>query len=153
MVVKWNHRLSGSLVYFYSLSKALPMGYALFNEYPSLNILMLPTLPILYLEKLIPFGSLILFFVLFFGLVQNINVSYFIRLNTLQSILLYISIIVITFSTQIFLIPFISYKLLQIIFSCIFILILSISIFCIYECFSGREPNLPIISNAAKIKL
>jgi len=153
MIIKWSERLIGALVYFYSLSKALPFGSELFNQYPPLKILILPTLPILYLERLIPYGSSILFLILFFAVVQKIDISYFIRFNTLQSILLYIAIIVINFGLKLFLIPFTNLANIQIIFSCIFILTLSIIIFCIYECLSGRKPDLPIISNAAKIKL
>ena len=143
----------GGLLYLLPWSKTLPFGNILFNSYPSLKLLIIPTLPILFVERLIPFGSLILFLGLFLGIVRNQNIPYFIRFNALQSILLNISIIIITFGFQIFLNPYGSIVFVDIISAFIFILILSIIIFSIYESLRGKEADLPLISNAVRIQL
>ncbi len=153
MLIPWRERFIGSLLYLFPWSQALPFGNALFNQYPPLKILIIPTLPILYTEQFLPFGSLLLFIILFVGIARNPSIPYFIRFNTLQGLLLNITILIITYGFQIFIAPFASESLRISFSSCILVLILSIIIFSIYECLQGKEADLPIISNAVRVQI
>ncbi len=153
MLIPLKQRLITVLIYIFSWSKALPFGYELFNLYPQIKILIIPTLPILYTESLLPFGSLILFLGLFLGVVRNQNIPYFIRFNALQCLLLNIIVIMIQFSYKIFITPLGNSSLIAAFSNCIFIVMLSIILFCIYESLQGKEPDLPGISNAVRVQL
>ena len=59
------------------------------------------SVPIIIIERSIPFGNLLLFLAIFIGLVRNNKVSYFIRFNALQSLLINIGIIIINFTSVI----------------------------------------------------
>ena len=52
-----------------------------------------------------PFGGLLLFFVLFLAVVRNPNVPYFLRFNTLQALLIDIVLILLSYTFQIILKP------------------------------------------------
>ena len=88
-------KLLGSLPYLMALLDALSVGGALeklVTNFPVLtpvaNVLLLLVYPVQRLYSVIPFGSLVIFFALFFLVVRNSNISHFIRFNTLLSILI-----------------------------------------------------------------
>jgi hypothetical protein len=89
-------RLLGLLVYVLPWSDAIPFGQHLFIQFPVLQWLTLPALPLFILERGIPLGlgNLLVFFLLFLAVVRNPNVPYFIRFNTLQALL--VDIVVVT---------------------------------------------------------
>ncbi len=135
------------------LSDAIPFGSNLFIQFPYLKFLMLPAIPIFLLERGIPFGSFILFLILFFSIVRNNNLSYFLRFNTLQALLINIGIILLVYCFEILLAPLGASLISKTFASTIFIAILTLIIFSIAECSQGREPDIPGISEAVKIQL
>ena len=58
-------RLLALLTYLLPWSDALPFGRALFAVFPWLTLLQLPALPLLFLQQAVPFGSFVLFLVLY----------------------------------------------------------------------------------------
>ena len=134
-------------------SDTIPFGSNLFLEFPFLQWLAIPTLPLIILERGIPFGGLVLFLVMFLAVVRNTKVPYFIRFNTLQALLIDIAVILVSYAFQIILQPLGSLLILRTLSSTVFIGVLSIVIFAIAQCLQGNEPDLPGISEAVKVQL
>ena len=146
-------RILGILLYMIPWSDSLNFGNYLYRNYPYIEIIKIPATPIIIIESAIPFGSLFLFLAIFVGLVRNNKVSYFLRFNALQSLVLNIGIIIINFIFQIFFIPFGDSLIIRTFSSTLLISIFSIIIFCVWSCIQGNEPNLPGISEATKMQL
>ena len=91
----------GVILYMIPWSDSLAFGNHLFIKYPFTQIIQVPALPIILIERSIPFGSLLLFLAIFLGLIRNSKVSYFLRFNALQSLLMNIGIIIISFIFEI----------------------------------------------------
>jgi uncharacterized membrane protein len=152
-------RLLAPLMYLLPWSDAIPLGFApdgLFLQYPLLSPLALPALPLLQLERSIPFGlgSLLLFFVLFLAVVRNPNVPYFLRFNALQALLTDIALIVLSIGFRLLLQPIAAGSLLlSTLSSAVVVAVLAILLFSLVECLRGREPDLPGISQAVRMQL
>ena len=149
-------RVVAPLVYLLPWSDAIPFGGPLFQQYPWMQWFTLPVLPLALLERSVPFGlgGLLLFFVLFLAVVRNPNVPYFLRFNTLQALLTDIVIMVLGFAFGILLRPIASGSLLvSTLSSTIVLAVLAILLFALVECWRGREPDLPGISQAVRMQL
>ncbi len=82
-------RIFACLPYLLPLIDGLVFGSFLLNQFPALQVLLLPLQPVLIIYgSLGQFGQLIVFFALFFLVVRNDKISHFIRFNTMQAILL-----------------------------------------------------------------
>ena len=128
----------------------------LFNQIPLLRLLIVPAIPFIQLQRVVPFGvgGLLLFFVLFLGVVRNPNVPYFLRFNALQALLTDIVVIVLSFAFSILLRPIGGDTLLVgTLSSTVVIAVLAILVFAIVECLRGREPDLPGLSQAVRMQL
>ena len=138
-------RLSSIFIYTLPLKASIPFGYDLFNKYSYLNILKLLTFPIEIIERSLPFGSFLLFILLFAGLVRNPKVPYFVRYNACQALLIDIALIIIS----------ILFKILPIVElgSFIFIFTLCIFIYSTFQCIYGVEPEIPLISKSVRMQI
>jgi len=149
-------RFFGAAVYLFAIYDAFGLGVGLVSQVPALapvfSFLQLLLLPISLIygvfNAIIPFGfgSLIVFFGLFIAVVRNDKVPYFIRFNTLQSILfgIAISLIAIIFGTL---------GGLGLIGGLVFIIATGASLYCMVECAMGRYPEIPTVSAAAYSQL
>ena len=152
-------RLVAPLMYLLPWSDAIPLGFGpdgLFLQYPVLRPLVLPALPLMQLERTIPFGlgGLLLFFVLFLAVVRNPNVPYFLRFNALQALLTDIALIVLSIGFRLLLQPIAAGRLLLgTLSSAVVVAVLAILLFSLVECLRGREPDLPGISQAVRMQL
>ena len=150
-------RVIAPLVYLLPWSDAIPFGLGMdgvFNQVPLLRLLIVPAVPFIQLNRGVPFGGLLLFFVLFLAVVRNPKVPYFLRFNTLQALMTDIVLIVLSFGFSILLQPRASGSLLiGTLSSTIVIAVLAIMVFALVECLRGREPDLPGISQAARMQL
>ena len=138
-------RLSSVFLYTLPLKASIPFGYYLFYKFSFLKILLLLTFPIAIIEKSLPFGSFLLFIILFAGLVRNPNVPYFIRYNACQALLIDIALIIISYLLRIF--PIVELS------STIFIFTLCIFIYSISQCIYGIEPEIPLISKSVRMQI
>ena len=138
-------RLSSVFLYTLPLKASIPFGYFLFYKYSFLKILLLLTFPIAIIEKSLPFGSFLLFIILFAGLARNPNVPYFVRYNACQALLIDIALIIISYLLRIF--PIVELG------SIIFIFTLCIFIYSISQCISGVEPEIPLISKSVRMQI
>ncbi|WP_320663582.1 Tic20 family protein [Prochlorococcus sp. MIT 1223] len=153
MVKSFWEKVFSSFIYMLPLSDAIPFGRYLINDFSFIQFLFLPALPIIILERIIPFGSLLIFILLIFAVVRNPKFSYFIKYNAMQAILINISLIIISFIFEILSQSVGSSLLIRTLSSTILISILAIVIFCVFECVQGKEPDLPLISEAVKIQI
>ena len=146
-------KLLAIIIYMIPLADGISFGNHLYLKYPFLQIIQIPVIPIILIERLIPFGSLMIFLGIFIGIVRNQKVSYFLRFNALQSLLINIGIIIINYIFQIFLSPFSNTLIIRTFSSTLLISLLSIITYSIFCCLKGNEPDLPGISNATKMQL
>ena len=146
-------RILGVLLYMIPWSDSLTFGNHLYVKYPFTQIIQVPAIPIILIERSIPFGGLLLFLVIFFGIVRNSKVSYFLRFNALQSLLINIGIIIVGFIFNIISNPFLNSLIIRTFSSTLLISLFSIIVYCVWSCTQGNEPNLPHISQATKMQL
>ena len=146
-------KILGVLLYMIPWSDSLTFGNHLYLKYPFIQIIQIPAIPIFIIERSIPFGNLLLFLAIFLGLVRNNKVSYFLRFNALQSLLINIGIIILNFIFQIFFSPFGNSLIIRTFSSTLLISIFSMIAYCVWSCTQGNEPNLPGISEATKMQL
>ena len=146
-------RFLGLLVYMIPWSDAIPFGGYLMGQFPWLQWLTLPALPIVLLERGIPFGNLLIFFLLFLAVVRNPNVPYFLRFNTLQALLVDIIVVLLGYAFAILLQPLGGGLMLRTLSSTVVIAVLAVVIFALIECIRGREPDLPGLSQAVRMQL
>ena len=146
-------KILGILLYMIPWADCLGFGNHLYIKYPFTQIIQIPAIPIIIIERSIPFGNLLLFLAIFIGIVRNTKISYFLRFNALQSLLINIGIIIIGFVFQIFFSPFGNSLIIRTFSSTLLITIFSIITYCVWSCTQGNEPILPGISQATKMQL
>ena len=88
-------RIFAALPYLLPLMNGLPFGRFLFQQFPVLQIITLPVIPLMFLYQYIPFAGFIVFIGLYMLVVRNENIPHFIRFNTMQAILIDIVLITI----------------------------------------------------------
>ena len=146
-------RILGVLLYMIPWTDSLTFGSHLYIKYPFIQIIQIPAIPIILIERSIPFGSFLLFLAIFLGLVRNTKVSYFLRFNALQSLIINIGIIIVSFILEIIFSPFANSLIFRTISSTLLISLFSVIVYCVWSCTQGNEPNLPGISQATKMQL
>ena len=136
------------------LKASTPFGDYLFEKYYFLKVLIFYLiLPINLIEGTLRYGGLggfsglLIFFVLFAGVVRNPKVPYFVRFNACQALLLNISLLIITYFLGIFSLS------LPALISIIFIASFSIFIFSVFQCIYGIEPEIPLISKSVRMQI
>ena len=132
-------------MYTLPLKASIPFGYYLFYKYSFLKILLFLTFPIAIIEKSLPFGSFLLFIILFAGLARNPKVPYFVRYNACQALLIDIALIIVSYLLRI--VPVVEFG------SIIFISTLCIFIYSISQCIYGVEPEIPFISKSVRMQI
>ena len=143
-------RIFAALVYLMPLYYAVSgFGSYILDALPALRILQIPLAPVAYIYGSIPLANIIIFFVLFLAVVRNPKISYFIRFNALQAILLDIALILLSLVGGILQVPF----LFQIFSSVIFIAAVSACLYSMVQSILGRYAEIPTISEAAYSQL
>ena len=145
LLVQIFQRLSSVFLYTVPLKASIPFGYYLFYKYSFLRILLYLTFPVSIVERSLPFGGLLLFLILFVGLVRNPKVPYFVRYNACQALLLDIALIIFSYLLRI--LPLVELG------SIIFIFTLCIFIYSIFQCIYGVEPEIPFISRSVRMQI
>jgi uncharacterized membrane protein len=100
-----------------------------------------------------PILGLVLFMVLYLLVVRNDSISYFIRFNTMQALL--IGFIIIIFSMLLGFIANIAALMFmyKVIANVIFLGVLAMAVFSIVQSLRGIYPEIPSISDAAKTQV
>ena len=138
-------RLSSVFFYTLPLKGSLPFGSFLSYKFSFLKLLDYLTLPVAIIENSLPFGGLLFFLILFAGVVKNPNVSYFVRYNACQALLLDIALIIVSYLLRILTLADLGLIL--------FVFILSIFIYSVFQCINGVEPEIPFISKSVRMQI
>ncbi len=146
-------KILGVLLYMIPWADCLTFGNHLYVKYPFTQIIQIPAIPIILIERSIPFGNLLLFLAIFIGLVRNTKISYFLRFNALQSLLINIGIIIVNFVFEIIFSPFLNSLIIRTFSSTLLFSLFAVIVYCVWSCTQGNEPDLPIISEATKMQL
>ena len=146
-------KILGILLYMIPWADSLRFGSNLFIKYPFTQIIQLPAIPIILIERSIPLGNLLLFLAIFIGIVRNNKISYFLRFNALQSLLINIGVIILSYIFEILFSSFDDSLIIRTLSSTLLIGLFSMIIFCVWSCTQGKEPDLPWISQATKMQL
>lgn len=143
-------RSLGALIYLFPLVYSLPFGIVLLNQFPWLFQFLAPLVVLYDITDSLPFASLLIFFGLWFAVVRNEKISYFLRFNAMQAILLNILQILFMLILGILGPAFGSQSLIsETLTNTIFMGSIAASIFCIFRSFQGQYAELPGLSDAA----
>ena len=146
-------KILGVLLYMIPWADCLTFGNHLYVKYPFTQIIQIPAIPIILIERSIPFGNLLLFLAIFIGLVRNTQISYFLRFNALQSLLINIGIIIVNFIFEIIFSPFLNSLIIRTFSSTLLFSLFAVIVYCVWSCTKGNEPILPGLSQATKMQL
>jgi hypothetical protein len=154
----WQRALA-ALAYSLPWSDALGFGTPLLSQFPWMNLLILPGLPMMQIEQLFSvggfgLGSLLVFLVLYGAVVRNPRVPYAVRFNVLLALMIDILLVVLQLAMQIlFRETFGNNLLLRTLDNTIFLGALLLLGFALVECLRGKEPDVPTLSEAVRMQL
>ena len=147
-------RSFGALIYLFPLVYSLPFGIALLSQFPWLYQFFSPLVAIYGLTNSLPFASLIIFFGLWFAVVRNENVSYFLRFNGMQAILMNILQILFSLIMGILIPAFGARGLItETLTNTIFMGSIVACFYCIFRSIQGQYAELPALSDAASSQI
>ena len=141
-------RFFAALPYLLPLIYVLPFGQFLLRQFPFLAIIYLPLQPLLQLYSVFPFAGIIIFFVLFLGVVRNERINHFIRFNTMQAILLDILLVLCGLLLQIILRGLGVNLLTESLYNVVFLATLIACFYSMIQSALGRYAEIPTISEA-----
>ena len=139
-------RIFAALVYSIPLYYSMGFGYSVLKFIPRILLTLIEIFlsPLNFIYNNIPLANLILFFVLFLAVVRNDRISHFIRFNTMQALLLYMALILLSMGLRILGLGIIA----SVINPIVFIITLAICIYSIIQSAQGSYPDIPGISQA-----
>ncbi|MFM8526463.1 MAG: Tic20 family protein [Cyanobacteriota bacterium] len=120
---------------------------------PVVNALALPVFPLVAVENLLPFGSLVVFLGLYLGVVRNLRVPYAIRFNVLQAILLDIVLVLARLLLSLVANVQAASFALRTLNDTVFLGTVLVIGFCVVQGLRGQEPDLPTVSEAVRMQL
>ncbi|GAC1460263.1 MAG: hypothetical protein NVS2B14_07360 [Chamaesiphon sp.] len=141
-------RIFACLPYLLPLFSSLWFGGHLLQQFPILRIIFFPVTPLIIIEATVPFASLIIFFVLYLAVVQNQKISYFIRFNTMQAILIDIFLFLCRLALTILVLPLRLGLLTETLFNLVFIGTLAVCLYSVVQSLLGRYAEIPALSEA-----
>ncbi|OPF20156.1 hypothetical protein B1L04_01600 [Microcystis aeruginosa KW] len=144
-------RIFAALVYLLPLYSAFAFGIFIFQQIPFLGAalaIVLAPLAFLY-SSLGSFGSLIIFFVLFFAVVRNPRISHFIRFNTMQAILIDILVYLLGLVLDFVARGLGANLVVETLFNVVFLGAFAACVYSIIQSVIGKYADIPTISEAA----
>ena len=144
-------RIFAALVYLLPLYSAFAFGIFIFQQIPFLGAaLAIALYPLAFLySSLGSFGSLIIFFVLFFAVVRNPRISHFIRFNTMQAILIDILVYLLGLALGFVARGLGANLVVETLFNVVFLGAFAACVYSIIQSFIGKYADIPTISEAA----
>ncbi|MEM1368991.1 MAG: Tic20 family protein [Cyanobacteria bacterium P01_H01_bin.15] len=139
-------RLFSALVYLIPLYYALPFGQFLLRQFPVLQIIEIPVIPIAIVYGSIPFAGFIVFIALYAAVINNPNISRFIRFNTMQAILIDVLLFVIGLIMSFVAQSFGATLITETLYNLVFLGSLAACVFGIVESIRGNYADLPVLS-------
>jgi uncharacterized membrane protein len=145
-------KIFACLPYLLPLLDGLVYGRYLFQQFPPLQLILVPLGPLLQIYRGIPFFGMIVFFALYLLVVRNDNISHFIRFNTMQAILLDIILVLCGLILSI-LGGSLGGFILETLSNMIFLGILASFIYAVVQSVMGRYAEIPTISDAVYMQV
>ena len=144
-------RIFAALVYLLPLYSAFAFGIFIFQQIPFLGAaLAIALYPLAFLySSLGSFGSLIIFFVLFFAVVRNPRISHFIRFNTMQAILIDILVSLLRLVLDFVARGLGANLVVETLFNVVFLGAFAACVYSIIQSVIGKYADIPTISEAA----
>lgn len=147
-------RILACLPYLLPLLDVLDFDEPFFRQFPALQPVLIPLLPLAGIYRGVPFLGLIIFFVLFLLVVRNDKVSHFIRFNTMQAILLDIVLILCSIIVSFVLQPVLQGGLiLETLFNVIFLGTIAAVGYSVVQTALGRYAEIPTLSAAVHMQV
>lgn len=158
-------RLLSCLPYLLPLINVLGFGFYLFATFPASAIVLIPFLPLISIYMLIvgsiPYGELIVFFLLLFLVVRNYKIKHLIRYNTMQALLLLIFVRLCSWILKLIGFPlqvipnnvFTSNILVDVISTTIFLGVFAAIVYCLVQTIKGLYAEIPIVSEAVYMQV
>ena len=147
-------RSFGALIYLFPLVYSLPFGIVLLSQFPWLSQFFAPLIVAYSITNSLPFASLLIFFGLWFAVVRNDKVSYFLRFNAMQAIMLNILQILFSLILGVLIPAFGGQSLIgETLTNTIFMGSVAACFFCIFRSIQGQYPELPGLSEAASSQI
>jgi uncharacterized membrane protein len=145
-------RFFGCLPYLLPIADVHNFGFFLFQQFPELQQLYIPLAPLLMINN--GFGGFILFIGLYLGVVNNPQISRFIRFNTLQAILIGILISLCGLIFSYILRPIIGMgEITQVLMNTLFLGTIAMSGYGIIMSAMGKYTEIPQLSETAQIQV
>ncbi|RAM48925.1 MAG: hypothetical protein C6Y22_25275 [Hapalosiphonaceae cyanobacterium JJU2] len=146
-------RIFACLPYLLPIIEVFVYGEFFLKQFPPVQVLFLPLLPLLQIYYGVRYAGLIIFFALFIFVVRNEKISHFIRFNAMQAILLDIVVFLFGILTDIVgLLPSGGFAI-QTLYTTIFLGIVAASVYSIIQSLLGRYAEIPAISDAVYMQL
>ena len=145
-------RIFASLPYLLPLVDGVMFGKFLFQQFPVLQLLLIPLAPLMQIYRL-PFASLIIFFALYLGVVRNENISHFIRFNAMQAILLDIVLMLCGLVLPIFSKAFQVAFIAETLYNMVFLGALAAFVYAVVQSALGRYAEIPPLSDAVYMQV
>lgn len=144
-------RIFAALVYLLPLYSAFAFGDSIFQQIPFLGAaLAIALYPLAFLySSLGSFGSLIIFFVLFFAVVRNPRISHFIRFNTMQAILIDILVYLLGLVLGFVARGLGANLVVETLYNVVFLGAFAACVYSIIQSVIGKYADIPTISEAA----
>jgi uncharacterized membrane protein len=147
-------RIFAALVYLLPFIYVVPFGLFLFQQFPFLAIVYAPLAPLINIYFGLPFAGIIVFFALWFAVVRNENINYFVRFNTMQAILLDILLVLFSLVMSILSNGFGNQSLItETLNNTIFIGTVVACFYGIFQSIRGVYAEIPTISDAASSQI
>jgi hypothetical protein len=126
----------------------------LFNDFPVLQVLAIPAFPLILIYQSIPMGEFVVFLLLLFFVIRNTNISYFIRFNVMQAILLDIALILSDLVLGLVARPLGNSFIMETFYNMVFLATLASVGYGIFKSTQGTlADEIPAISEAARIQV
>ncbi|HEY9801637.1 MAG TPA: Tic20 family protein [Leptolyngbyaceae cyanobacterium] len=146
-------RIFACLPYLLPLIEVFAFGQFFLSEFPVLQVLFVPLIPLLRIYYGVRYAGLIIFFALWLLVVRNERISHFIRFNTMQAILLDIIVFLCGILTDIVrLVPGAGFAT-QTLYTTIFLGIIAGIVYSVANSLMGRYAEIPAISDAVYMQV
>jgi uncharacterized integral membrane protein len=146
-------RIFACLVYLLPLLDGLRFANPFFTQFPVLQPILIPFLPLLGIYN-IPFAGFLIFILLFLLVVRNESIGHFIRFNTLQAILLGIVISLCSLVVGYILQPALGQGLiLDTLFNVVFLGTVAAVVYSVIQSALGRYAEIPTVSDAVYMQV
>lgn len=142
-------RIFACLPYLLPIITVIPFGSFLFQQFPALQVILIPLTPVLFIYSAIPFADLVIFFLLFLLVIRNERIIHFIRFNAMQALLLDILLFLCSLVQMYLLRPLGTNLITETLINIVFLGTLAACGYSVVQSLLGRYAEIPTLSEAA----